>query len=158
MKTTLEKAREEKHDNTINVLQSIIEKNYDAEKGYKNAMEHAKNPELKQFLKQQAVKRSRFATEIDHEIRQLGESPKESGSITGSLHRSWMNLKSGFSNDTDEAILEEVITGEKASVDDYQDALKDSLIKPELNSLLNSQLTEIQSTLNNVKTMEDIRD
>lgn len=158
MKTTLEKAREDKHDNTVNVLQSIIEKNYDAEKGYKTAMQKAENADLKRFLQHQAVKRSRFATEIDQEIRKLGEAPKETGSVTGSLHRTWINIKSSLSGDSDESVLEEVITGEKASVNDYQDALEDNLLAPQISAVLKAQLAEIQGTLSKVKTLEDIAD
>ena len=35
MKTTGEQAREDSHKETVNVLQNIIEKNYDAEKAIK---------------------------------------------------------------------------------------------------------------------------
>ena len=152
MKTPLEESRQE----TINALQSIIEKNYDAEKGYKKAMEDAENPALRGFLQQQAAKRSNYATAIDQELRLLGEQPKESGSVTGSLHRAWIDIKSTVAGNTDEAVLEEVIRGEKASVEDYQDALNKPNLAPQINNVLQTQLNDIQSTLNKVKRLEDI--
>lgn len=156
MKTSLEEAKEQKHKDTVNVLQSIIEKNYDAEKGYKKAMQDAKTPALKSFLKDQALQRSHFATAIDKELRDLGEAPKESGSVTGSLHRAWIDIKSSLSGDHDEAVLEEVIRGEKASVDEYQDIIKNNTLAPKINGVLESQLRDIQGTLSRVKTLEDI--
>lgn len=156
MKTSLEEAKEQKHKDTVNVLQSIIEKNYDAEKGYKKAMQDAKTPALKNFLKEQALQRSHFATAIDKELRELGEAPKESGSVTGSLHRAWIDIKSSVSGDDDEAVLEEVIRGEKASVDEYQDVMKNNTLAPQINGVLESQLRDIQGTLSRVKTLEDI--
>ncbi|OBX26131.1 uncharacterized protein (TIGR02284 family) [Gelidibacter algens] len=156
MKTSLEEAREQTHKDTVNVLQNIIEKNYDAEKGYKKAMTDAKTPALKNFLKEQALQRSHFATAIDKELRQLGEAPKESGSVTGSLHRAWIDIKSSLTGDDDEAVLEEVIRGEKASVDEYQDVIKNNTLEPHINSVLESQLRDIQRTLGRVKTLEDI--
>ena len=156
MKTSLEEAKEQKHKDTVNVLQSIIEKNYDAEKGYKKAMQDAKTPALKNFLKEQALQRSHFATAIDKELRELGEAPKESGSVTGSLHRAWIDIKSSLSGDHDEAVLEEVIRGEKASVDEYQDVMKNNTLAPQINGVLESQLRDIQGTLSRVKTLEDI--
>ena len=152
MKTPLEESRKE----TVNALQSIIEKNYDAEKGYKKAMQDAKNPALRGFLQQQAAKRSNYATAIDQELRLLGEQPKESGSVTGSLHRAWIDIKSKVAGNTDEAVLEEVIRGEKASVEDYQDALNKPNLTPQINNVLQTQLNEIQGTLNKVKRLEDI--
>ena len=156
MKTTGEQAREDSHKETVNVLQSIIEKNYDAEKGYKKAMLDAKNPALKGFLQQQAAQRSRFATTIDNELRQLGEQPKDSGSLTGTLHRAWIDIKSSLAGNDDEAVLEEVIRGEKASVEEYQDVLDKHMLDPKISGVLNSQLQDIQSTLNRVKRLEDI--
>lgn len=156
METTLEKARRETHKETVNVLQGIIEKNYDAEKGYKKAMKDAKNPALKGFLQEQAAQRSRFATAIDQKLRQLGETPKESGSVTGTLHRAWIDIKSSVSGNEDEAVLEEVIRGEKASVDEYQDVLENKHLLPDIAHELRTQLTDIQGTLNRVKRLEDI--
>lgn len=158
MKTSLEEAKEQSHKDTVNVLQNIIEKNYDAEKGYKKAMTDAKNPALKNFLAQQAAQRSRFATTIDSRLRQLGETPKESGSVTGTLHRAWIDIKSSLSGNDDEAVLEEVIRGEKASVDEYQDVLQKHTLAPEITQELQSQLGDIQGTLNRVKRLEDISD
>ncbi len=156
MKTTLEEAKEQTHKNTVNVLQGIIEKNYDAEKGYKKAMKDAKNPALKSFLAEQAAQRSRFATTIDNRLRQLGEKPKESGSVAGSLHRAWIDIKSSVAGNEDEAVLEEVIRGEKASVEEYQDVLQKHNLAPEITQELQSQLGDIQGTLNRVKRLEDI--
>src|SRR5690606_19788420 len=156
MKTSLEEAREQTHKDTVNVLQGIIEKNYDAEKGYKKAMQDAKNPALKNFLKQQALQRSTFATAIDKELRDLGEEPKESGSITGSLHRAWIDIKSSVAGNDDEAVLEEVIRGEKASVDEYEDVMKKHTLAPKIQNVLQSQLRDIQGTHNRVKSLEDI--
>lgn len=152
MKTPMEETRKD----TINTLQSIIEKNYDAEKGYKKAMQDAKNPALRGFLQQQAAKRSNYATAIDQELRLMGEQPKENGSVTGSLHRAWIDIKSKVAGNTDEAVLEEVIRGEKASVEDYQDALNKPHLAPQINNVLQSQLNDIQGTLNKVKHLEDI--
>lgn len=156
MKTSLEEAREKTHKETVNALQGIIEKNYDAEKGYKKAMEDAKNPALKGFLQQQAARRSRFATAIDQRLRQLGETPKERGSMTGNLHRAWIDIKSSVAGNTDEAVLEEVIRGEKASVEEYQDVLKQHNLAPEITQELQSQVGDIQNTLSKVKRIEDI--
>ena len=157
MKTTLEEAKQRTHKDTVNVLQSILEKNYDAEKGYTKAMTDAKTPALKGFLKQQAAQRSRFATSIDQQLRQLNETPKESGSTTGTLHRAWIDIKSSLTGNDDEAVLNEVIRGEKASVEEYQEVLKNNTLSPEITHELQSQLGDIQGTLNKVKRLEDIQ-
>jgi len=156
METTREKAKEQSHKEIVNHLQDLLEKNYDAEAGYKKALTDAKDGQLKNFLKQQAALRGRFATELDHEIRSLNEKPKESGSTTGSLHRAWIDIKTAVTGNDDEAVLEECIRGEKASVDEYQKALDNQAFPPKIKATLTKQVDEVQATLHKVKSLEDI--
>ena len=118
MKTTKEQADQDIHENLVNNLQELLEKNIDAEEGYSKAMKDPKNNRLKSFLQHQATKRSQFVTELNQEIRNLNETPKEKGSTTGSLHRTWIDIKSSLTGNDDEAVLEECIRGEKSSVEE----------------------------------------
>ncbi len=156
MQTTREEAREESKDNLVNNLQGLLEKNYDAEKGFKNAVTNANDQNLKEFLKTQSARRNRFATELDNEIRSLNVEPKESGSTTGTLHRKWMDIKSSLSGNDDEAVLEECIRGEKASEEEYRETLNKNNFPPQIENVLNNHLNEIQTTLSQVKTLESL--
>lgn len=158
MKTTREEAKEESHQNLVDNLQELLEKNYDAEKGFKNAMEDSKNPRLKQFLKKQALQKNQFVTELEHLIRSLNEEPKEKGSTKGDLHRTWMDIKNALSSNKDEAVLEECIRGEKASKKEYEEKLKENYYTPEVTRIISAQLEEIKLTIAEVKTLEDLAD
>ncbi|RMA58681.1 ferritin-like domain-containing protein [Ulvibacter antarcticus] len=158
MKTTKEKADENIHENLVGNLQGLLEKNYDAEKGFTKAMQDSKNQQLKNFLKHQAAQHARFATELDHEIRSLNETPKESGSTAGTLHRAWIGVKTAFTSDNDEAVLEECIRGEKACAEDYEETLNENRFSPNISSVLNNQLSQIKQTVSKVKSLEDIAD
>lgn len=158
MKTTKEYADQEIHKNIVNNLQGLLEKNYDAEKGFKNAMTNAKSPNLKHFLQKQAAQRSRFANELTQELRNLNEEPKDSGSFTGDLHRAWMDIKTAVSGNGDEAVLEECIRGEKASVEEYNEKLEKQNFPPQISSVLQRQAREIEQTLSTVKRLEDLAD
>lgn len=156
MQTTREEARKESKQNLVDNLQGLLEKNYDAEKGFKNALTNAKNNNLKEYLKKQAVQRNRFATELDNELRNLNEKPIESGSTTGAIHRTWMDFKSNIAGNTDEAVLEECIRGEKASEKEYRNCLKENHLPQNIESVLYKHLNEIQTTLSQVKTLENL--
>ncbi len=158
MKTTKEEADNEIHNNIVNNLQGLLEKNYDAQKGFTNAMQNAESGNLKHFLQQQAAQRSRFATELTNELRNMNAEPKESGSFTGDLHRAWIDIKTAVSGNEDEAVLEECIRGEKASADEYKDRLQKENFPPHISSLLQKQAGEINQTLNKVKRLEDLAD
>ena len=156
MKTTKEEIDKQSHDNLVNNLQELLEKNYDAEKGFTKAMTDAKNPSLKAFLQRQAAQRSRFANELSDIILNLNEKPNESGSATGTLHRAWIEIKTSLSGDKDEAVLEECIRGEKASVDEYHDRLQKYDFPLGISDILTKQADDISATLSKVKTLEDI--
>ena len=158
MKTTLEEAKENNHKDLVNNLQELLEKNYDAEKGFTKAMEDAKNAELKQFLKRQAAQRGQFVNELDKEIRSLNETPKDSGSFTGTAHRAWIDVKTAFTGKDDEAVLEECLRGEKASVEEYKERLQKNNFPPQVQTVLNNQLSSIKNSVAKVKTLENIAD
>ncbi len=158
METTREKANEKIHDELVDNLQGLLEKNYDAEKGFKTAMTDAKSLGLKTYLQSQSAMRGRFATELDHQIRSLNATPKESGSALGTLHRTWIDIKTSVSGHTDEAVLEECIRGEKASVKEYEEKLENNNFPPQVAGVLNNQLSEITNTLSRVRTLEDLKD
>lgn len=156
MKTTKEQADQDIHDNLVNNLQELLEKNYDAEKGFTKAMQDVKNDNLSKFFKYQAAQRSQFANELTNEIINLNETPKESGSVTGAVHRTWIDIKTSLSGDKDEAVLEECIRGEKASVEEYESRLQENRFPSNIENTLTNQKSSIQNTLNKVKTLEDL--
>lgn len=139
-----------------NKLNELLVKNYDAEKGYINAMNNVDNPEIKMFFKRRATERSQFAKELRTEILQYGEIPEDSGSFKGTMHRNWMSLKSTFTTNDTEAILEEAIRGEKASLEEYKDILKDRTLPPSIDSLLIKHKNAIQSAINTEKVHEEL--
>ena len=156
MKTTREEAKEESHNEHAEALQDLLQKNYDAEKGFKNAITKTESNNLKEFLKRQAVKHNRFATELDREIRALNETPKEEGSFGGKLSRAWMDIKVAVSGNHDEAILEECVRGEKDSAEEYEEALDENNFPPHLEEVLRKQLIVIKTMIAEVQNMEDL--
>tara|TARA_B100001063_G_C16653784_1_gene497365 strand:+ start:333 stop:779 length:447 start_codon:yes stop_codon:yes gene_type:complete len=137
-----------------NKLNELLEKNYDAEKGYKLAAEKVKRQDLKSFFSQRAQERYDFGHELKSEIRNFGENPDKGSSLKGDVHRSWMNLKASLSNDKDESVLEEAIRGEKSAVEEYENILKEKEIPASTQNILMKQKNAIVASLNEVKTLE----
>jgi uncharacterized protein (TIGR02284 family) len=137
-------------------LNDLLEKTYDAEKGYKKASDNTDNPYLKSFFDKKNAERQTFGKELKSEITNFGEKWKKDGSVTGALHRTWMDVKSIFSADNDEAMLEEAIRGEKASVQEYKEVLSETSLPPSTATLLTQQMNQIQADLNQVKRLEDL--
>lgn len=156
MKTTREAAKEESHKEQVEALQVLLQKNYDAEKGFKKAITKTENENLKEFLKRQASKHNRFTTELDKEIRSLNAKPKEEGSLAGKLSRAWMDIKVAVVANDDKAILEECIRGEKNSAEEYEEALDENKFPSHIEEILKKQLNDINTMIAEVKSMEDL--
>ncbi|MBR9913351.1 MAG: PA2169 family four-helix-bundle protein [Algicola sp.] len=139
-----------------NKLNELLIKNYDAEKGYLNAIDHVESDKLKMFFKRRASERSQFAKELRTEILQYGEAPEDSGSFKATMHRNWMSLKSMFSSNNEEAIIEETIKGEEASLEEYNELLKERDLPPSIDSLLIKHKNAIQSAINTEKVHEEL--
>jgi uncharacterized protein (TIGR02284 family) len=138
-----------------NKLNELLEKNYDAEAGYKQAADNVKNAKLKEFFNQRAQDRYDFGHQLKEEIRSYGQEPDKGTSWKGDAHRAWMNLKSTFTSDKDEAVLEEAIRGEKAAVEEYNQVLSETELAPSTRTVIENQRNSVNAALNNVKSMEE---
>lgn len=139
-------------------LNQLLEKSYDAEKGYHKAAENVDHSGLKNFFNRKSNQRRDFGHEIKDEIRAFGQEVDKGGSLTGSAHRAWMDVKALFSGDDSESMLEEAIRGEKASVEEYDDVLKETSLPSSTRSILESQRNKIQGDLSEVKSLENLKD
>ncbi|MDO6737807.1 PA2169 family four-helix-bundle protein [Wenyingzhuangia sp. 2_MG-2023] len=137
-------------------LETLLVRTHDAEKGFSKAAENTSHLGLKAYFKTKSEQRKKFSDELMDEIKALDGDFDKEGSMQGSAHRTWMDLKSYFTNDDAEAMLEEAITGEKKSVEDYKDVIYDTAIPPSIKSILQTQLSKIENGLSTIKTLEDI--
>lgn len=144
-------------DKLGNKLNDLLEKNYDAEKGFTKAAENAKHGGLKSYFTNKAKERYDFGHQLKSELKNFGQKPDKGGSATGAAHRTWMEVKSWFSVDDDEAMLEEAIRGEKASVEEYRDVLNDTTLPGSTKELLEIQKHTIEHSLTNIKRLEDLK-
>ena len=135
-------------------INDLLEKNYDAEKGYKKAAEIVDNNKLKQFFEEQAQNRYDFGNTLKDEIKNIGSTPDKGGSTTGDLHRAWMDIKSTFTSQDEEAILKEVQKGEEAAVEEYTNVINDTTLPPTTKTILEQQRNNVQSALQNAKNFE----
>lgn len=137
-------------------LNELLEKTYDAEKGFKNAAENIENTALKSYFKSKAQERYNFGHDLKDEIKSYNQKIDKGGSITGTAHRAWMDIKAMLSLDNEESMLEESIRGEKTAVKEYEEVLNEIHLPNSTKSLLETQKNKIEFGLENIKTLEDI--
>ena len=139
----------------ISTINSLIETLKDGEKGFKEASEAVKDPQLKSLFQQYSQQRHRFASELQVQAQTLGESkPEKSSSAAGAMHRAWINLKSAVTSGDDKAILSECERGEDSAVHEYQEAMQDGLTGA-AREIVSRQFTEIKSAHDRVRQLRD---
>ena len=74
-------------------INSLIEALKDGQLGYSTAAKDSASPELKTLFHQFAAERAEFAFELQQHLKMSGEPAEASGTVSGDLHRGWINLK-----------------------------------------------------------------
>ncbi|UVM55136.1 PA2169 family four-helix-bundle protein [Pseudomonas sp. B21-012] len=144
----------------VSVLNELIEFSKDGEKGFKTSAEDVKNPQLKSYFIQRAGECGSAAAELQQQVRRLGGDPETSTSVSGDLHRGWVNLKSMLTGKDEEAVLNEVERGEDHALKAYKDA-REKLVKVGLTVtdpvylLVQKQLEGVQRNHDQVKALRN---
>lgn len=144
----------------IDVLNDLIEYSKDGEKGFKTSAEDVKNPQLKAFFVQRAGECANAAAQLQSEVRRLGGDPETSTSISGDLHRGWVNLKSMVTGKDEAAVLNEVERGEDHALKAYKDG-REKLVKlgrtasDQTYMLVENQLQGVQRNHDQVKALRN---
>jgi uncharacterized protein (TIGR02284 family) len=147
MKTTI--------DETVDVLNDLIETLKDGNHGFQTAAKDVKSPDLAQLFHQYATQRAEFSSKLQAQVLALGADVEKSGSVAGSMHRGWINLKSAISTNEPQAVLEEAERGEDAAVAAYRKALERTDLDSATRTLIQSQYTAVKAAHDHVRNLRD---
>ena len=137
------------------LLNELVETLKDGQKGYADAMTDVEDSNLKETFKKYAVQRAGFITEIEDQMFKMDLKPDEGSSVTGTVHRAWIDLKSALTSKDNKAVLNECERGEDYAVKAYQTALKAQDLPGKLKSVIEKQYQGVQAAHNDIKSLRD---
>jgi uncharacterized protein (TIGR02284 family) len=137
----------------ISTLNDLIETCRDGEKGFRTAAEGVKDPHVKSLFERYARQRAEMVRELQEQVRKLGGNPEQSGSVSASLHRGWMNIKSVVTGRDDNAIIAEAERGEDIAKAAYAKALQEDL-PAGARTLIQSQAEIVRLAHDEVRALE----
>ena len=140
------------NDDTIAVLNDLIETCEDGANGFHTAAEAIKNPDAKLLLHSRLAQILNAESQLRTALGELGGTPVDHGHASASLHRGWINLKSVVSRGPDEAILDEVVRGEEAAAKWYREALEKPLPSA-IRALVERQARGVEGNLERVREL-----
>lgn len=111
----------------IRVLNDLIETSKDGEAGFKLCAGDVKRPDLKNIFIERSRQCGSAAAELQRAVLELGGKPEDRASVSGALHRRWVDLKSLVTGKDEEAILNECERGEDLAKKHYAEALHHEL-------------------------------
>lgn len=142
------------NDDVISTLNTLIETCKDGQEGFKDAAEAVDNSEMKTLFYDLSQQRSQFAGELQEEVRRLGGDPETSGSVSGSIHRGWINIKSAVTGGDQTAILNECERGEDVAKDAYKEAM-DNNLPADVSQVVSRQYEAVQTAHDRVKALRN---
>jgi uncharacterized protein (TIGR02284 family) len=110
------------NDDIISTLNELIEISKDGEEGFRSSAENVDDPQLKAFFMHRSQEVAASVSELQDLVRSLGGEPASSTSLTGTLHRRWIDLKTALTSNDTLAVLNETERGEDAALEAYQEA------------------------------------
>lgn len=142
------------NDQEISVLNNLIETCKDGELGFKTAAEGLKSSVLKTKFLEYSRERGAMARELQNEVSRLGGDPEKSGSMSGSMHRGWLDIKAIVTGNDDHAILAEAERGEDVAKSAYENALKESL-SATVQMIVQQHAAKVRSAHDAVRDLRD---
>ncbi len=139
----------------IGVLNDLIETSKDGEAGFATCAENAKNPQLKSFFEQKSQRCREGAAQLQEIVREMGGDPERSGSMSGSLHRFWVDVRGTLSGMDDHAILDECERGEDVAKQTYEHALRQDL-PGDVRRIIERQYQEVKANHDRVKELRNV--
>src|SRR5258707_5363598 len=116
-----------------------------AKRVIKTAAKEGKDAELAQVFNDYAAQRTQLMGEMRMRVRALNGDPDKHGSVTGTLHHGWIDLKAALSSNEPHAVLAECERGEDAAVKNYREALSESDLDEETRRLIQRQYESVQA-------------
>ena len=151
----------ETSEKTIDLLNDLVKINNDRVAGFEKAGENLENNDrgLRSVFSKLADESRSYSAELTALARQYSSEDSDVAdgtSASGTLHRAWLDVKSTFTGNDTESILNECERGEDAIKDAYETAFKDSYELPyEVVQLISRQQQGINEGHNLIKSLRD---
>jgi len=146
------------NSNTVSVLNDLLHIINDRLEGFEKVEGKVweKNHKLQDQYEHITSQSKIMKNEIINLITRRGGDANDSSSLSGSLHRAWIDIKNSFIvGHLEESTLQNVIFGENAAIQAYQEALDSNDLDKESSEVVAEQLKKIKDSLHEFTGISD---
>lgn len=138
----------------VSTLNDLIETCKDGEQGFRTCAENVESQQLKSTLNQHARECAQGAQELQGLVKTLGGEAEKTSSVSGAMHRGWIDIKSAVTGKDEEAVLNECERGEDMALESYRNAL-DKDLPQDIRSIVERQFHGVMRNHDQVKQMRN---
>ncbi|WP_294323265.1 PA2169 family four-helix-bundle protein [uncultured Chryseobacterium sp.] len=147
------------NEKTVSTLNDLLNITNDRIEGFSKVEDKVleNHSGLKTDYDQMVLQSREMKSDLIRMINEHGGDADNTTSTAGALHRAWIDVKNTFSGDKSESTLENVVFGEKAAIDAYQDALDSEDLDPECARTISDHLHHLKSSYAKFESLEESR-
>ncbi|MCB4811810.1 PA2169 family four-helix-bundle protein [Methylovorus menthalis] len=138
----------------ISTLNDLIEISKDGEEGFRNAADNVEVTPLKEYFLDRSQQVASSVHELQDLVRTLGGQPETESSVSGALHRRWLDFKTALTSNDTVAVLNETERGEDVALARYKKAIQKEL-PATVRNVVQRQLEGVQRNHDRVKQLRD---
>jgi uncharacterized protein (TIGR02284 family) len=149
-----------KTEQTISVLNDLLQITNDRIEGFEKVEGKVWEmyPDIKDEYDRMISQSKIMKNELINLITEKNGNPKDSTSMAGAIHRTWIDIKNSFTiGNIEESTLENVVFGEAAAIETYQKALDSGDLCEKSEKIVSEQLHSLKVSYNQFKNIEEYK-
>jgi len=146
------------NEKTVSVLNDLLNITNDRIEGFSKVEDKVwdNHSALKSDYDQMVSQSQNMKSDLIRLINERGGEADNTTSTAGAVHRAWIDVKNTFTGNKDESTLENVVFGEKAAINAYEDALDSGDLCPESSQVVSDHLHHLKSSYSRFENLEEL--
>lgn len=140
--------------NDVSTLNSLIATTFDSIDGYQEAAEATDRTDLKTLFGTLADERRSAVDAMRDQVREMGGTPEDDGTVLAAAHRRFLDLKSMVTGRDDKAIIDEVERGEDHIKHKFEAAMEDEAVSSGTKAVIGSAYASVKGGHDRIRDMK----
>lgn len=141
--------------NGVDTLNAMIAVSLDGAGTLAKGADIIKDPRIKTLLTELAMERDRIVSRLKEEVRGLGGTPEDRGTVVGSAHRLYTEVKIALAPHDRRAVIEEIQRSEERVREKFQELLaQDKALPPAIREIVEQHFEQMRRSCSRVNQLE----
>jgi uncharacterized protein (TIGR02284 family) len=141
--------------NGVDTLNAMIAVSLDGAATLTKGADIVNDPRIKSLLAELAAERDTMVAELKDEVRSLGGTPEDRGTVVGSAHRLYTEVKLALAPHDRRAVIDEIKRSEERVREKFQSLLaQDKVLPPAVREVIEQHFERVSRSCSRVNQLE----